>query len=240
MEELNGERNVMNESMEVNTEEEEVVPNSIPCDTQPFSTAENVSTEGANEGSLPENDGNHDELENLRKDFLESMTMELESDFDLTDDITNTGVLVTFFEGVGVSRNRLKDILTKIWKLKGNWRIKTMSAGLWGIFFDQEEDCVEILDKRPWLINGKLLIIKEWPADGIWSKVNMKKAVFWVQAFGLPTPYLNPINTPTIAAKAGTYMGCDTGGRQNGRCSVPFDENSEDDSGTFELARYRF
>uniref|UniRef100_A0A803NWR9 Reverse transcriptase n=1 Tax=Cannabis sativa TaxID=3483 RepID=A0A803NWR9_CANSA len=210
MEELNGERNVMNESMEVNTEEEEVVPNSIPCDTQPFSTAENVSTEGANEGSLPENDGNHDELENLRKDFLESMTMELESDFDLTDDITNTGVLVTFFEGVGVSRNRLKDILTKIWKLKGNWRIKTMSAGLWGIFFDQEEDCVEILDKRPWLINGKLLIIKEWPADGIWSKVNMKKAVFWVQAFGLPTPYLNPINTPTIAAKAGTYMGCDT------------------------------
>uniref|UniRef100_A0A803Q029 Reverse transcriptase domain-containing protein n=1 Tax=Cannabis sativa TaxID=3483 RepID=A0A803Q029_CANSA len=38
----------------------------------------------------------------------------------------------------------------------------------------------------------------------------MTKAIFCFQAFGLPTPYLNPINTSRVAAKAGVYVGCDT------------------------------
>uniref|UniRef100_A0A803NWW7 Reverse transcriptase n=1 Tax=Cannabis sativa TaxID=3483 RepID=A0A803NWW7_CANSA len=70
-----------------------------------------------------------------------------------------------------------------------------------------QEDYVSILENRPWLINGKLLIIQEWPEQGDWSNADMSKAIFWVRATGLPTPYLNAMNTPRIAAKAGEYKG---------------------------------
>ncbi|KAM6546225.1 hypothetical protein CsatB_026961 [Cannabis sativa] len=80
---------------------------------------------------------------------------------------------------------------------------------MWGIFFDNEEDCVSILENRPWLINGKLLIIQEWPESGDWSHVDMTKAIFWFKATGLPMAYLNASNLTMIAAKTGEYKDCD-------------------------------
>uniref|UniRef100_A0A803P656 Reverse transcriptase domain-containing protein n=1 Tax=Cannabis sativa TaxID=3483 RepID=A0A803P656_CANSA len=151
----------------------------------------------------------NEDIEDLRTNFLESMTLELEPDFELTADIVNSGVLVSFFGGKGVSRSRLREILNQIWKLKGHWKFKTMKPGVWGIFFDQAEDCKEIFRNRPWIINGKLLIIREWPEDGDWFNVDMWKAIFWVIASGFLTPYLNGVNTRTIAAKAGRFVGSD-------------------------------
>uniref|UniRef100_A0A803QQJ2 DUF4283 domain-containing protein n=1 Tax=Cannabis sativa TaxID=3483 RepID=A0A803QQJ2_CANSA len=148
-------------------------------------------------------------IEELRQNFLQLMSLDLEPDFEINAEITRKGVLASFFEGKGVSRTRLKDILEQKWKLQGRWRFKTLKPGLWGIFFDKEEDCVSILENRPWLINGKLLIIQEWPEQGDWSNADMSKAIFWVRATGPPTPYLNAMNTPRIAAKVGEYKGCD-------------------------------
>uniref|UniRef100_A0A803QPC0 Reverse transcriptase n=1 Tax=Cannabis sativa TaxID=3483 RepID=A0A803QPC0_CANSA len=151
----------------------------------------------------------NEDIEVLRNNFLESMSLELEPDFELTAEVVNSGVLVSFLGGKGVSRSRLKDILNQIWKLKGFWKLKTMKPGVWGIFFDKQEDCTAILRSRPWIINGKLLIIREWPADGDWYNMDMGLAVFWVMASGLPTPYLNAVNTRTIASKAGRFIGGD-------------------------------
>ncbi|KAF4357757.1 hypothetical protein F8388_021933 [Cannabis sativa] len=165
-----------------------------------------------------------EELDVLRRTFLDNMTLDLEPDFELNAEVTRTGVLASFFEGNGVSRTRLKEILEQIWKLTGHWRFKTLKLGIWGIFFDKEEDCVTILNNRPWLINGKLLIVHERPEYGSWNTVDLTKAVFWVKATGLPTPYLNRSNIPTIAAKAGEYKGCDT--------SIPYHQREVTPSAT--------
>uniref|UniRef100_A0A803PE82 DUF4283 domain-containing protein n=1 Tax=Cannabis sativa TaxID=3483 RepID=A0A803PE82_CANSA len=171
--------------------------------------------ETVNEGIIEEEENiqkGADELELLRQDFFQSMTLDLEPDFELSEEITRTGILARFFDGKGVSRSRLKEILSHIWKpkLRGAWKFKTLKTGLWGIFFDLEEDCVEILTHRPWLINGKLLLIKEWPEDGAWASVNMNKTIFWAMASGLPTPYLNRSNIPTVGRKAGIFKRSDT------------------------------
>uniref|UniRef100_A0A803P4J3 CCHC-type domain-containing protein n=1 Tax=Cannabis sativa TaxID=3483 RepID=A0A803P4J3_CANSA len=89
------------------------------------------------------------ELEALHQNFLDSMSLELEPDFQLNAE-----------------------------KLKGNWKFKTLKPGLWGIYFDLEEDCFEVPENRPWLINGKMLIIQEWPEDGLCNNVDMGKAIF--------------------------------------------------------------
>uniref|UniRef100_A0A803Q5K5 DUF4283 domain-containing protein n=1 Tax=Cannabis sativa TaxID=3483 RepID=A0A803Q5K5_CANSA len=132
--------------------------------------------------------------------------------FEINGELIRFGVLVCFFDGNGLLRMKLKEILGNIWKqgIKGQWRFKTLKPGMLGIFFDLEEDCIEILHRRPWIINGKLLIIREWLEDANWTVVDMKKTVFWAQATGLPTPYLNRSNISIIAAKVGTFMNSDT------------------------------
>ncbi|KAM6582875.1 hypothetical protein CsatB_009877 [Cannabis sativa] len=69
------------------------------------------------------------DIEVLRSNFLESMSLELEPDFELTAEVVNTGVLVSFLGGNDVSRSRLRDILNQIWKLKGFWKLKSMKPG---------------------------------------------------------------------------------------------------------------
>uniref|UniRef100_A0A803Q5I6 DUF4283 domain-containing protein n=1 Tax=Cannabis sativa TaxID=3483 RepID=A0A803Q5I6_CANSA len=196
---------IINEGMNVDQREETQTPTLIREEV-----TEVINVDEGGPFAEAEKDKKEEELDVLRRTFLDNMTLDLEPDFELNAEVIRAGVLVSFFEGNGVSRTRLKEILEQIWKLKDHWRFKTLKLGVWGIFFDKEEDCVTVLDHRPWLINGKLLIVHEWPEHGSWNMVDLTKAVFWVEATGLPTPYLNRINTPTIAAKAGDYKGCDT------------------------------
>uniref|UniRef100_A0A803PAA5 Reverse transcriptase n=1 Tax=Cannabis sativa TaxID=3483 RepID=A0A803PAA5_CANSA len=207
-------RNVANESR---SEIPEVIMNSNYTQ-QPHSldsskatgNAVNGATENAANGGSEAADVSQDtpieDLEVLRNNFLESMTLDLEPDFELTAEIVSTGVLVSFLDGKGVSKSRLKTILGQIWRLKGLWKFKTLKPGVWGIFFDKPEDCADILRNRPWIINGKLLNIREWLEDGDRLNADMKKAMFWVLAFGLPTPYLNGVNSRTVASKAGRFI----------------------------------
>uniref|UniRef100_A0A803QN14 DUF4283 domain-containing protein n=1 Tax=Cannabis sativa TaxID=3483 RepID=A0A803QN14_CANSA len=145
-------------------------------------------------------------VEEMRQQFLDSMTLELEADVELSAEVTRKGVLARVFGRRSVARGRVKEILSKIWNLEGHWRMKTLKPGLWGIFFDNEADKKEILKKRPWLVNGALLNIRDWPKDGTWENTNMNMARYWVEAHGLPTPYLTWENTEVIARKVGEYV----------------------------------
>ncbi|KAF4378594.1 hypothetical protein F8388_005538 [Cannabis sativa] len=125
---------------------------------------------------IPDEDGEGDdsEMEEVRRQFLDSMSIELEADFELSAEITKKGILAKVFGRRSLSRNRVKEVLGGIWRLKGNWKLKTLNArdGIWGIFFDNEEDKAFILKQRPWLVNGALLNIRNWPSNGEWQGDN--------------------------------------------------------------------
>ncbi|KAF4392564.1 hypothetical protein G4B88_015207 [Cannabis sativa] len=145
------------------------------------------------------------EMDEMRQHFFDSMTLELEADVELSAEVTKKGILARTFGRRDIVRGRVKEILSKIWKLEGTWRMQTMKPWLWDIFFDNEVDKKEILKKRPWLVNGVLVNIREWPDDGSWEKVDMNKVRYWVEAHGLPTPYLTWENTDVIARKEFAY-----------------------------------
>ncbi|KAF4363072.1 hypothetical protein F8388_013436 [Cannabis sativa] len=156
------------------------------------------------------------EIDDMKQQFLYSISLELEPDVELSAEVTKKGVLAKTFGRRSVARGRVKEILSKIWKLTGNWRMKTLKPGLLGIFFDDENDKIEVLKKRPWLVNGALLNIIEWPEDSYWEGVDMNKARYWVEAHGLPTPYLTWENTNVIARKVGEYIDFDRAPRAVG------------------------
>ncbi|KAF4354952.1 hypothetical protein G4B88_025311 [Cannabis sativa] len=115
------------------------------------------------------------EMDEMRQHFFDSMTLELEADVELSAEVMKKGILARTFGRRDIVRGRVKEILSKIWKLEGTWRMQTMKPWLWDIFFDNEVDKKEILKKRPWLVNGVLVNIREWPDDGSWEKVDMNK-----------------------------------------------------------------
>ncbi|KAF4357570.1 hypothetical protein G4B88_026949 [Cannabis sativa] len=148
-------------------------------------------------------------IEELRLQFIEEATLELEADFEVNAEVAKSGVLAKLCGTRDIPKGRLKQILTGVWSLRGKWRMKTLEKGVWGFFFDQLEDKEEVLKRRPWIIAGQLLNIREWPSDGSWFNVSLNKAVFWVEIHGLPTPYLVFQNSRVIGAKVGEFLGSD-------------------------------
>ncbi|KAF4376902.1 hypothetical protein F8388_022618 [Cannabis sativa] len=149
-----------------------------------------LTTEVTNDTVPPVDGGISDE------DTRMNNTLAEEADDPTTEVGVMDEVRLQFIDSIRpIARGRLRDILSKIWTLTGKWRMKTMKLGLWGIFFDREADKKEVLRKRPWMVNGLMLNIRDWPKDGRWEEVNMSKARLWVEAHGLPTPYLTWENT---------------------------------------------
>ncbi|KAF4400208.1 hypothetical protein G4B88_019417 [Cannabis sativa] len=60
----------------------------------------------------------------------------------------------------------VKKILLGVWNLNQSWCMKKFEEGVLGFFFDFEEDCTLVMNKRPWLVNGVLLNLKPCPLEG--------------------------------------------------------------------------
>uniref|UniRef100_A0A803Q763 Reverse transcriptase n=1 Tax=Cannabis sativa TaxID=3483 RepID=A0A803Q763_CANSA len=148
-------------------------------------------------------------IEELRLQFIEDATLELEADFEVNAEVAKSGVLAKLCGSRAIPKGRLKQILLGVWSLRGKWRMKMLEKGVWGFFFDSLEDKEEVLKRRPWIIAGQLLNIREWPKDGSWFNVPLNKAVFWVEIHGLPTPYLVFQNSRVIRAKVGEFLESD-------------------------------
>uniref|UniRef100_A0A803NPG3 DUF4283 domain-containing protein n=1 Tax=Cannabis sativa TaxID=3483 RepID=A0A803NPG3_CANSA len=146
------------------------------------------------------------EIEALRQKFLEDSSLELETDEALTEEVVQKGVLAKCFGRNPMQKSKVRQILSRVWRLRSKWWIKTLEEGLWGIFFDSKEDLEEVLNGRPWLLGGQILNLIEWPEDGGWQKVQMDIARVWVQVHGLPTPYLAWQNAQVVGAKIGKYV----------------------------------
>ncbi|KAF4392032.1 hypothetical protein F8388_004361 [Cannabis sativa] len=75
----------------------------------------------------------------------------------------------------------VKTILSGVWRRLGPWRMKKCKNGVLGFFFEHEDDCSYVLQKRPWLVNGVLLNIKPWPVEGKVRVGEFAVAKFWFQ-----------------------------------------------------------
>ena len=73
----------------------------------------------------------------------------------------------------------LKNILTRIWTHIRNWKIDERAPGIFSFWFESQEKCKFVLEKRPWIINNTLMNIKEWPENGMWSSENFEIAMIW-------------------------------------------------------------
>ncbi|KAF4387214.1 hypothetical protein F8388_008848 [Cannabis sativa] len=144
-----------------------------------------------------------------RDSAMEMEMLELFEDITLEDVVLNKACVGKVMGCKDMPASVVKKILMGVWRNIGSWRMKKCGEGVLGFFFETEEDCSFIMDKRPWLVNGMLLNLKPWPVEGEVRVAEFEVARFWVQFHGLPTRCLSDENTAIIAKKAGQFVKTD-------------------------------
>ncbi|KAF4395237.1 hypothetical protein F8388_001624 [Cannabis sativa] len=102
----------------------------------------------------------------VRDSAIEMELLELFEDITLEEVVANKACAGKVVGCKDMPASVVKKILTGVWRRLGPWRMKKCEEGVLGFFFDNEEDCSFVLQKRPWLVNGVLLNIKPWPLEG--------------------------------------------------------------------------
>ncbi|KAI7995772.1 Uncharacterized protein LOK49_LG11G00670 [Camellia lanceoleosa] len=76
--------------------------------------------------------------------------------------------------------------INDIWNLERAVFVYGRSKDFFLFFFEHEQDMHRIAEKRPYAIDGALLVVDYWKPDMIMEHLVMEKMVVWVKLFGLP------------------------------------------------------
>ncbi|KAF4346047.1 hypothetical protein F8388_000967 [Cannabis sativa] len=85
------------------------------------------------------------------------------------------------------------------------------------ITFKTREEAVGILNKQPWIFNGGLLLLENWPSSGLWREARLDKVCCWIKMKGWPIRAFTRANVMRLGEMAGEvqeirYIPC--GGRK--------------------------
>ncbi|KAF4400842.1 hypothetical protein G4B88_004385 [Cannabis sativa] len=144
-----------------------------------------------------------------RDSNMEVEMMELFEDLTLEDIVAKKACVGKVIGCKTMAASVVKKILLGIWNLDKGWKMKKFEDGVLGFFFDSEEDCQMVMERRPWLVNGVLLNLRPWPIEGEVCLAEFEVARFWVEFHGLPTRCLSEDNAPILAKKVGTFVKTD-------------------------------
>ncbi|KAF4377488.1 hypothetical protein F8388_024979 [Cannabis sativa] len=92
-----------------------------------------------------------------RDSAMEMELLELFEDITLEEVVANRACVGKVIGCKDMPASVVKKILTEVWRRLGPWRMKKCDEGVLGFFFENEDDCAFVLDKRPWLVNGVCL-----------------------------------------------------------------------------------
>lgn len=83
----------------------------------------------------------------------------------------------------------MKEIIEKIWRLKGGVKVSMLENGVFVFCFNCEQDETRVLEAGPWMIAIRLLILRAWSKEVALERTNLHKVLIWVSLPGLPFQY---------------------------------------------------
>lgn len=97
----------------------------------------------------------------------------------------------------------IKEVINRIWKLKGSVEISLMETGIFVFQFSYDEDKQRVLETGPWMVARRPLILRAWSKHVEMEKVNLKTIPMWVSLLGLPFQYWSAENLSIIGSVLG-------------------------------------
>jgi hypothetical protein len=105
--------------------------------------------------------------------------------------------------GRKVNKEAFKTVLSRIWRILNGVIFKVLDDNIWLFEFEDIDDMRRVLDGRPWLFDGQMLVLNEF--DGITpsSQIAFNRSPLWVQIQDMPLLCM----TKGIGMKIGESMG---------------------------------
>ncbi|KAH0981110.1 hypothetical protein GBA52_008287 [Prunus armeniaca] len=139
--------------------------------------------------------------------MLEELSIRFDDWLELEDkteeSITLVGLLVVDHEP---PQSVVKDILHAIWTNMGHIKVMRAKDNVFAITVSDEEVARRLIDGNPWFIKGNPFTIKHWPLYQSLDDIVADRAIFWVQAHGIPRNLCTMKNARAFGARVGAVL----------------------------------
>jgi len=122
----------------------------------------------------------------------------------------------------------LKACITRIWKPSCSLEIHLRENGFFFFKFGDEQKCDRVLQTRPWLFDGRLIVLKKWTEKTCLDGDLLSSVPIWVQFPSLHLKLWPKAIISWIASIVGTpiHMDRSTGNGERLSCARSFIEVS--------------
>lgn len=103
----------------------------------------------------------------------------------------------------------VKDIVTNIWRKFGIYDVLSNDQGFYFFKFSHGDAIRKLIEAGPWLIAGKLMILKPWRPQMSLEKEQLSKIPIWVQFSSIPLEFWNEEGLSRIASALGVPLYAD-------------------------------
>lgn len=103
----------------------------------------------------------------------------------------------------------MKDSFRRAWGSPENLHIVEVGDNLFHFRFDSETCLRKVLNGGPWNFDNYLLILQEWEPGMKAEQVSFQLVPFWIQLWGLPFEFVNPMIGEIIGKRLGTFFSVD-------------------------------
>lgn len=132
---------------------------------------------------------------NYDEELMDCLNITFEDSLDLEERFENTihlvGRLIADHE---LSQSVVKEILRSAWNKIGVVRVQRAKANIYAITVGEEAVARKILEGNPWFIRDYTFSVKLWPKFPSLDDIEPDRAIYWIQAHGIPRNYCTPKN----------------------------------------------
>ncbi|KAL5564162.1 hypothetical protein UlMin_027326 [Ulmus minor] len=108
------------------------------------------------------------------------------------------------------NKKLMSTILGRLWGADSGWALKILEQKGCNCYialsFKDKELFYWVIEKRPWTLNGGVLLVDYWPVSGDWEKASLNYYSCWGKAYGIPLKLLTENNVRRIVSSAGETL----------------------------------
>jgi hypothetical protein len=108
-----------------------------------------------------------------------------------------------------MSYHVVNTIAFRVWKNKGLENVMTTTNGFMLFRFKIELEMQEVLEKGPWMFEGKTIILQQWHPYFLFDKNKISKLPVWIRLHGLRFPLWLKSGLSLVTSMVGRPLSCD-------------------------------
>ncbi|KAL5557420.1 hypothetical protein UlMin_039656 [Ulmus minor] len=109
-----------------------------------------------------------------------------------------------------LNKKLMATILGRIWGVDTGWSLKILDQKdrncYIALFFKDKEMLYWVVEKRPWMLNGGLLLVEHWQMSREWENARLHCYSCWGKAYGIPLKLLSEENIRQIVNSTGDVL----------------------------------